>query len=484
MLNITDTLSGCTVADTVMVSGSFAAPPADAGPSQTLTCSVTNVLLGSTASNPDSTLQYAWSTPDGNIATGQNTSNATVDQPGTYVLTVTNPTNGCQASDTVTIAQNSATPFAQIAPADTLTCILMDVTLNASGSTGSNLQFNWSTIDGNIVSGNGTPNPVVSSDGTYWLVLTNTQTGCSDTSSVNVVADANIPIAFAAAPDTLTCANTQITLSGTGSTAGANISYNWTSQDGNILSGQTTLNPLVNQPGTYSLAVINNDNNCASIYHVLVPQDIVAPIADAGADPTLSCTQTSLQLDGSNSSTGSGFNYLWSTADGSITSGNNTLNPTVDATGTYLLTVNNTGNGCSAIASVQVLVDDQSPSVSISTPEILDCNTTLAYVDGSGSSSGGNFTFSWTTSDGNITGAANTPVAQVDQAGTYTLHVLNSQNGCVDSSDVTVFQDISLPNVFAGQAVTINCNMPIAQIGSNMSDSGQPFIIQWTTVNG
>jgi gliding motility-associated-like protein len=59
------------------------------------------MLQGS--SSTGNNMQYAWATQNGNITSGNNSQTSTVDEPGTYALTVTNPQNGCTATDNVTV---------------------------------------------------------------------------------------------------------------------------------------------------------------------------------------------------------------------------------------------------------------------------------------------------------------------------------------------------------------------------------------------
>ena len=49
--------------------------------------------------------------------------------------------------------------------------------------------------------------------------------------------------------------------------------YEWTTLDGNIISGADTLNPLVDSAGTYTLTVTNPDTECTSSDDVVVEED-------------------------------------------------------------------------------------------------------------------------------------------------------------------------------------------------------------------
>jgi hypothetical protein len=77
-------------------------------------------------------------------------------------------------------------------------------------------------------------------------------------------------------------------LNGTGSSSGQNYVYSWSTQDGNILSGNYTLNPVVNEPGIYTLQVTNTSTGCKNTDDVQVlldtniPTDIVFDLKKPG----------------------------------------------------------------------------------------------------------------------------------------------------------------------------------------------------------
>lgn len=68
------------------------------------------------------------------------------------------------------------------------------VILDGTGSLGEELQFSWTTIDGNIDNGANTANPVISGFGNYYLEVTDAF-GCVSTNSVNVSQMAFAPVA-------------------------------------------------------------------------------------------------------------------------------------------------------------------------------------------------------------------------------------------------------------------------------------------------
>lgn len=484
ILQVIDTTTLCATSDTVVVSSDLNVPQAEAGNPITLNCLITNYTLGDPGIPVDTALSYSWTSSGGNFVSGENTPNPVVNAPGVYFLSVLNPENGCADFDTVSIAQDIAAPVAVIAQPDTINCVQSSVTLQASAGPGNNLVFLWTTANGSILSGENTPSATVSAAGLYTVQVTNPQNGCTDAATVTVATDADIPIATAVAPDTLDCNVSALTLSGAGSTSGAGITYSWTTANGNIVSGANTLNPEVNQPGAYTLTVRNTNNNCAASFNVQVTRDIQPPVANAGLNQLLTCAQTSLTLDGTGSSSGPNFEALWTTANGNLLSGQNSLSPLVNQPGTYTLLLTNTANGCTASDVVEVAQNITPPVAAIAPAAVLTCLATTVSVNGDGSSLGPTFSYAWSGPAGGIAGGQGSPQITATLPGAYQLIVTNSSNGCSSIAQTTVSQDIAPPAVFAGSDQVLNCANPTRTIGSGANPGAPNFSLTWTTTNG
>ncbi|MCB0681407.1 MAG: hypothetical protein KDC32_10845, partial [Saprospiraceae bacterium] len=63
----------------------------------------------------------------------------------------------------------------------------------------------------------------VADAGTYSLVVTNSQNGCTDTAQVSVVQDVNAPVSDPGPDQTLDCAVSSVTLNGANSSTGPGI---------------------------------------------------------------------------------------------------------------------------------------------------------------------------------------------------------------------------------------------------------------------
>ncbi|MCC7465672.1 MAG: hypothetical protein IT261_05355 [Saprospiraceae bacterium] len=202
-----------------------------------------------------------------NWSNGPVTAEIPVSFAGTYTVTVTDA-NNCTAIGSVTVTQSSSVPVTCIAPAPTLTCAVTSVVLNATcSSQGPNFVYSW-TGPG-LVSGQNTLTPTINQPGLYVLQVDDVQNGCSAGIGVTVVEDVTPPIANAGPDLQMPCGGGVVTLAGS-SSIGPNFTYIWAGPG--IVSGSTTLNPIINQPGVYQLVVTNIQNGCTSTDVVTVTQ--------------------------------------------------------------------------------------------------------------------------------------------------------------------------------------------------------------------
>jgi gliding motility-associated-like protein len=108
----------------------------------------------------------------------------------TYVLTVSTLT-GVSVSDTIKI---SVAELKANAGDDIFMLPGTNTILNGSASVGENLNFMWTTNNGQIESGDNTANPVVSRFGEYFLEITD-KYGCTKYDTVNVILMVQAPVA-------------------------------------------------------------------------------------------------------------------------------------------------------------------------------------------------------------------------------------------------------------------------------------------------
>ncbi len=426
----------CTAVTTVNITANTTAPTAVAGPDRTISCTNPTTTLNGAGSSTGGNITYQWTGPG--IVSGGNTLTPLVSLAGTYNLLVTNQSNGCTASDQAVVTGNTTPPTANAGPDQLITCANgMTTTLNGEGSSsGANISYAWSGPG--IVSGGATATPTVNAAGTYTLTVTNQTNNCTASDQVAVTANTTPPVANAGMDKTITCANPNVQLNGSGSSAGAGITYVWSGPG--IVNGGNTLTPTVNATGAYTLTVNNGTNGCSASDQVEVTSNSTPPIANAGPGQTLTCSVTSLTLNGTGSSSGTNIVYAWSGPG--IVSGGASATPVVNVAGTYILTVSDQTTGCSASSQVIVLSDTTAPVANAGADLIITCGNTQGTLDGTASSSGTNIVYAW--SGPGIVSGDTTLMPTVNLAGAYTLVVSNQSNGCTSTDQVSVSVNTAL----------------------------------------
>lgn len=458
-VTITDQ-ANCSATATATVAGDFAPPSANAGQDQTLNCTTTTLPLSGLGAAPNgSNFSAQWTTTNGQIQSGGNSLNPVVAAGGQYQLTITSLANGCTATDVALVSMDTLAPTVGITPAQpSITCIQPQVTLSRA-PTNLNLTYNWSTLDGNILTGANSPSANVGAPGTYTLTAVSNTNGCTAIQAVTVSDNTTPPAAEAGPSQLLTCSVAQLNLEGnTSATTG--FSYTWTTADGHIVSGANALNPLVNQAGTYQLAVTNLATGCVGEDEVTVEQEANVPTQFEVEMTKPTCKDN----DGAISfgAVAGGFDpYLFSVDNGQ------TFGQTLDfsniSPGIYELWVQD-ANGCEIHQTLNV-PRAPDPDISILTPEfdlalgdsvLLEAQLApgypLALVD----------SIFWTPALGlRFSGAGLLdqlePFARPFRATEYTVTVV-SKDGCRASDRTRLRVDtdphIYIPNAFAPTSPT------------------------------
>lgn len=471
-LTVLNTTNGCQNTSAVLVTQNITPPVAEAGPSPAVDCTASSAALDGTGSAQGPGINYLWSNSASTLQT-------TVNLPGTYYLFVTNAVNNCTAVDSVFVASFGGVPNVAVAAAPAITCAVSQVALSATASTGQEFAYQWSFTGAGIgvVSGDTTLTPLVASAGAYTIVVTNTQTGCTNSDAVIVTQSAGVPTAEAGNVQTLVCGVSQVTLDGSLSSLNPNIIYNWSSVSGNIVSGANSLMPVVNAAGTYTLVVTDTLNGCSATDQVIVQQDSNVPNANAGVGPPFTCLTPQLALNATGSANGPSISYLWTTIDGQIVSGENTLMPQISAPGIYTLEVTNTLNNCKSNASVTVTDARTTPLAVAQATQALTCTQLQATISGIGSSTGANFQYLW--NGPGLQGGGNTLMPIVDAAGLYTVTVTDQSNGCTSTATATVLANTMLPTAIIAVPQNLDCAQTQIALNATGSSTGVNFTYIW-----
>lgn len=423
----------CTPSTDDVVITFHALPVANAGPDQTgaSTCGLTTVTLAA-SQNVGTGVWTKTSGPGGSFSnTSSPTSTFTGTAGQTYVLrwTVTNSPCLTTSFDEVTIRFNTNPVLSITNPAAVCSPGSVNLTAPAvtAGSTGSGTLSYWT----NAAATNALANPsAVNASGTYYIRST-TSAGCIDTEPV-IVTITTPPVATFSYPASPVCkngSNPSPVFSGGGvagifsSTAGLAFV--------NTSTGQ--INLASSTAGTYTVTnTIAAAGGCSAVTatsNITITPVPSATISYAGGPFCKSLTSATVTRTGTAGGTYSAGAGL------SINSSTGEINPLASTAGTYTVTYTvAAGGGCAQFTTTTSVTIVALPVPTITTDY---CNPGGGFVKLTASS---HSSYSWSTGE-------TTQTIIVDEAGTYTVNVTNS-NGCVGTAFVNVATELVINGNF------------------------------------
>lgn len=441
----------------------------------TITCYQPEITLDAGNSSGTQPLRYLWRDMAGDsVASGVTWNTA---QAGQYVLEIS-PLSGmpqCFVRDTVEVMEHRVFPDVTAGPDDTLACRRPAISLGSSGPVVSpDVIYEWTTDSGHIASFANQLMVTADGAGQYFLAATDTINGCATLDTVVVQIDTLAPAAIAGPDTVITCLHPTIVLDGASS--GPGLEYLWS---GPCMLGDTDQPGIaVNCAGAYILQTTLPGNGCTALDTVLVAWDTLSPIPDAGPNDTLTCSTTEITLQGSLGMAGLNLTATW-LGPGIVAGGSSDM-PLINTPGEYILEVFNADNGCIGTDTVRIAIDTLRPVSDAGLLQRIDCQLQEVTLGGPATSAGPQIGYQWISSGGILTGADNTALTTTRTAGIYLLVVLNQQNGCSDTSNVTVTVDTLAPMANAGDVFVLDCQIREAVLDGTASSGGAGVVYEWT----
>ncbi|MBI3520963.1 MAG: gliding motility-associated C-terminal domain-containing protein [Bacteroidetes bacterium] len=474
-VKVVNAVNGCSVQSTIAANVNTVTPVTTANTSGSITCVTNTISLTSTLAG----MNYTWTAPAGSsIASGTNLQNATGQGIGTYTLSVLNSVNGCTYSTSIAAVQNTTTPTSVNAgPTQTLICGVPTVTLTGS-ATPASATANW-------LGGVSSPNSFTTTTGsanTYTLQAIDPTTGCSISSTVQVLSSVGSPTVTAnAVTNSITCTNSSVGIGVTLSSAGP-VTYQWSGPGISGANNNATATATV--AGVYNVTVTNNPgNNCSVQINITVPSNTTAVVASISPASTITCNTPSVTL--SASPVGSTYTYTWS-GNSPVVSGGSTQNPIVNVGDTYSVAITNTVNGCVGNAAITVASNTTAPIVNIAVPSVTTtcANPTVTIAASSTPSTG--VTYSWTApASGSLNNnTISNPIAS--GSGIFTVVVTNTATGCSSSitqNTLEVVADSGIPTVtLSSNSASITCSDPAPSV--SITTTASPVSYSWSPSSG
>ncbi|RYZ51686.1 MAG: carbohydrate-binding protein [Sphingobacteriales bacterium] len=273
------------------------------------------------------------------------------------------------------------------------------------------------------------------------------------------------PVVNAGADKTITLPTNSVALAGSATDANGSVSsYAWTRISGPTqftFSNAAVANPTVSNlaAGTYVFRLTATDNQSASAYdEVTITVNAAAnaaPVANAGADKSITLPTNSVALTGSGTdANGTIASYRWTKTSGptQFTFSNAAVaSPTVSnlVAGTYTFRLTVTDNqGATGTDDVQVVVNsaaNTAPVANAGTDKAITLPTNSVALTGSGTDANGSISsYAWTKTAGPSqfafsNAAVASPTVSNLVAGTYTFRLTVTDNG-----GLTAYDDVNV----------------------------------------
>ncbi len=414
---------------------------------QNLDCDNPTTQLIASTTTPNSV--FEWNGPD-NFKTNNPT--PIIQTPGDYVLKAFG-TNGCISETLIAIALDTVHPNMNPYTMDTIDCVNQTATL--FGNTLSTVvEFSWYN-NGNFI---GVGDSIdVNGAGNYDVVATDQNNGCSSQNSVLVPDDSDSPLITLSVDGVINCFGNSVP-----ATLNSNRPLDSISWSGQNLNIQNDTSIMIDEAGSYQIYIVG-DNGCMGQKTFTVDADTMPPLAVGVAKFEVTCTidKGSLGVDGSSS--GANISYAWeSLGAGNILNGAMTSEPYVQGAGSYLLTVLDNSNGCSATTEVELGTNGNIP-VDLDYDAVpVQCN---GYTDGAiiiRGVQGGESPYLYSLNDGPF---GQNKIFSPIPPGEYKV-VIQDVNGCTMERTLSVTEPDSLtidlgPDqlIKLGDAVTVSATV-------------------------
>ena len=445
---VSPTFATCVSRDTVIVVADLATPMAYAGNDIVIDCNTgPAVSINATASSGTSIVWTALS--GGNIVSGLNTVNPTVNAAASYVMTATNTTNGCSSTDTVEvsifISQPNFVSESAINPNCNGDC---DGSISIGLSTTHNpISYTWS---------NGETSSTITGlcAGVYTVTASGTN-GCTVSKTYTITSPSVLTAILT--PTNVLCSGENTGSISTAVNGGTTpYSYNWS-------NGATTQNLSNVLSGNYSLTV-TDANGCSATVSVTISQPAAA-LAVATTKTDVLC-HNDLSGEVVTNVTGGTTPYSYNWSNGATTASISSL-----AAGTYTVTITD-ANNCTTAASVTLTQPAAILSGSLTTSAVL-CNSgnsgsIISAIDG------GTAPYSYLWSNAATSASISNLVS-----GSYTVTVTDD-HGCSISLTSTVTEPAA-PLATSAVTTDILCHAnTTGAIDLSVTGGTTPYTYNWS----
>ena len=295
---------------------------------------------------------------------------------GSHTLTVTYTQETlCVYSETIVMTVN-ASPAAGIVQSADLSCAGTAVTFSLSGTPDPETTYTFDFGGAGVTElGGENYEAIFPAAGEFEVLLSAERNGCTSFASTMITIQDEV---FAGTPVSgvlEVCAGSAEPIDLSTRLVNATAGGEWSAVSGVVPGGSLNaatgvLNPAGLGAGDYTFAYTVDGGACPEDAAEVLLRLLAPPAADAGPDQRLTCNMGMVSLNGSNSETGDGYAYLWTSTDPDIviTDADQQMID-VGQPGVYQLRVTN-AIGCSAVDEVTVTAETEAPVMELEVSNI------------------------------------------------------------------------------------------------------------------
>ncbi|TVQ43021.1 MAG: hypothetical protein EA362_12185 [Saprospirales bacterium] len=425
-----------------------------------LNCNLESVTIEAFIETDADEVIIDWVSFGGNITSGQSTQQIQVNQAGVYIAEIFLEKNGTLCGPyfaEIQVDEFYIHPFGEIQIIGDLGCNDETVILNAGNIFNAD-EYNWTTVEGNIIDQPNLWSIEVNSSGLYVLELINSFSGCITILEVEVDPPPGAPEAGIVVVDTAACGNPISILSAVGSSMGEHIVYHWSVEQGEIIGDSSGFNiELFNGEHAF-LTVTDTSNNCRSILTLSLPFIENFPDFNLNISGEFNCLTDEVEITvNSNGLIAGDLFFTWTFENEGIKTDTGATILLVEEPGWYLLEVSEITGRCLFIDSIQVFDNFERSEVEINHPGDIDCLTDSLLLTATLSLPDSILNFQWSGPDGNpIQEQANELF--ISEPGLYILEVIHKNSGCLSKDSIQITDNRELPEWEMANSITLNCN--------------------------
>lgn len=380
--------------------------------------------------------------------------------------------NQCLTTYDAYIASTNG-PLAEAGVDITLDCFVPVRQLKGTGDIGPNIEYEWTTLDGHILGDPHQKEVDIDAPGVYYFTVFDDIKGCATTDTMTVIDGQHVPEVQLESFDDLSCLQTETWLE---TKFGDHLTFNWTTTEGEIVTREDSNSVKVTQGGRYYISIEDTLSGCIINDSLEVLADFEIPQYSIEGQQIQDCPEMQMDISILNLDTARTYDFLWTTSNGEIASGQGTSEIIAKTAGDYQVLITDVVNGCEVSDEWTITADWNIAKAGFN---FVASTLQVAFED---ISEGQQLSWHWDFGDGKMSSEQN-PVHEYENEGEYRV-CLTVETECGESEicqDVEVSEMRAPLQVATVAIIHVKCfGEATGEINLTIVGGYPPYEIEWS----